>query len=428
MTYPRKTPPLCLGLCVAVSSLTGVAKADEFGRNWITNRSPEARATSASSESMRSPVQWSASENIRWRTPLNGRGASTPIVVDGQIFVTDGTDSENRLRCIAEDGSISWSVDFGTPIRGKHKNGTAANPSPVSDGQHVVAYFKSGDIACCDLDGTVQWKLNLQEKFGEDTLWWDLGTSPVIADGKVIVAVMQSGPSYIVALDLPTGKVVWKADRSMNVNDESNQSYTTPVVVDDAGTPTLLTLGADHLTAHRVSDGKFLWKLGGFNRENMKYDRSISSPLVVDDLILCPYERGETMTAVRWAASVAESDRIAWQRDDLGADVPTPTGSSERVYINDDKGLITCIDPKSGQTIWQESLPKNRNKYYSSPTILGDQVYFTREDGVTFVIQDSGKFQLLATNAIDASTVSTPVAFGDALLIRSFEELICIEN
>lgn len=102
-----------------------------------------------------------------------------------------------------------------TPGRGQ-RVGSSTNSSPITDGNVVVAYFKSGTVACVDLDGKPLWQINLQEKYGKDNLWWDQGTSPVFAGGHVVVAVMQTeGESYMVALDPKTGKEVWKTSRNL---------------------------------------------------------------------------------------------------------------------------------------------------------------------------------------------------------------------
>jgi outer membrane protein assembly factor BamB len=348
------------------------------------------------------------------------------VIWDGKILLTATDDQKNILICLNAEGKELWQTSVGEARKGKHQKATGANSSPSTDGQHVYAYFKSGDLQCCDLEGKVVWSKNLQEAYGEDTLWWDLGTSPVLVDDLVIVAVMQSGPSYIVAFDKKTGEERWKIDRMMNANDESNQAYTTPVVAEVQGQKVLLTLGADHLTAHAVKSGEELWKLGGFNPTNHQYFRTIASPVVAGDLVVCPYARGETLTGVSLAANASDKDRIVWHLDNLGTDVPTPAISGNRVYISGDKGTVTCLDAATGKKIWQGELPKNRNAFSSSPIVAGGHVYLTREDGTTFVIKDSNKFELVATNQVDGATVATPAFFDGKILIRTYDALYCI--
>ncbi len=107
----------------------------------------------------------------------------------------------------------------------------------MTDGQVIAVYYKSGDVAGVDRSGKVLWEKNLQKEYGEDTLWWDLGTSPVMTKNHVIVTVMQSepSPSYLAALDKKTGEIAWKVDRNVPAPKEAAQSYTTPVVLSSMG-------------------------------------------------------------------------------------------------------------------------------------------------------------------------------------------------
>lgn len=411
----------------ALVGMLGNASAENLVAqdNWLNWRGPNGNGYVSDRAY---PKKWSESENVAWKLPIPGRGASTPVVVNDLIILTAGIEGKNQVLAIDQKGKEQWRIEAGSERQGKHKKATGSNPSPVSDGKLVYVYFKSGDLACCNLQGDVVWKKNIQSEFGEDTLWWDLGTSPILTNDCVVVAVMQTGPSFLVAFNKKSGEVEWKTERQMNVNEESNQAYTTPVIAKtSSGEEILLTLGADFLTAHNASNGKELWKLGGFNPTNHKYFRTIASPVVAGDLVVCPYARGETVTGVRWKSDVAESDRIAWKHTDFGSDVPTPVVSDKRVYVCGDKGDIHCLDAQSGKTIWKDSLPKNRNAYSSSPIIAGGHLYFTREDGTTFVIKDSNTFEIVSENPLDASTVATPVFVNGKLFIRTFDSLYCIQ-
>lgn len=371
------------------------------------------------------PTTWSEEQNIAWQAQLNGRGASTPAVAGDRLFVTSADDKANLLQAFRMDGSRLWSVEIGTPRAAKNRKATGSNSSPITDGQFIVAYFKSGDIACCRINGDIVWRVNLQSKYGEDTLWWDLGTSPVFTEKAVVIAVMQSGPSYLLALDRATGDLLWQTNRELPAPNEANQSYSTPIVAQVGGEEVLLTLGADHLTCHQASSGKLLWKQGGFNPKQEQYFRSIASPVLADDLVICPYARGNTLTAVRLSVK-SEDDRIAWRRSDLGSDVPTPVASGQRLYVVGDKGMLWCLNPTTGATLWEEELPKSRFAYSSSPIVAGGNVYITREDATTFVVKDGPQFELVATNKVPGNTVATPVLAANSLFLRTYDVLYCI--
>ncbi len=369
------------------------------------------------------PTEWSADENVRWKIDLPGRGASTPVIANDTLIFTLGVEGENTVWAYDLDGKRKWEVQLGKTVDGKHAKASEANSSPVTDGEHVYVYFKSGDLACLDLNGEKKWQLNLQQKYGKDTLWWDLGTSPILTDDSLVIAVMHSGPSFLVALDKSTGEELWKADRWLNVNEESNQSYTTPTLAGEQ----LLTLGADHITSHNVKDGRFLWKVGGLNPTNDGYFRSISSPVVVGDLVVCPYARGGSMTAVRLDEDVSDDDRVAWKVD-FGSDVPTPATDGKRIYNLGDKGVVTCLNAQDGTVVWEENLPRNRNTYSSSPILADGKLYCVREDGTAFVLDVSGeKPKLLHQNQVKTQTVATPVFYKNRIYLRTFETLFCIE-
>jgi len=408
-------------LAILLLSTPGLTFAETNSLHW---RGPSANGNAGDGSF---PTKWSE-ETVSWKIALNGRGGSTPIVASNRLVVTAGIEGKNTLLAFDLAGKELWRTSLGEERPGKHKKASGSNSSPISDGKHVYAYFKSGDLACLDLDGKLIWKRNIQSEHGEDSLWWDLGTSPVLTSDSVVVAVMQSGPSFLVAYDKNTGEQKWLTKRELDVNSESNQAYTTPVVAETTDGQILLTLGADYLTAHLAADGKYLWKVGSFNPTNHQYFRSIASPVVVGDFVICPYARGENLSGVLFRADVKEKDRLVWQRTDIGSDVPTPVCSGERAYICGDKGDITCIQASTGNTLWSHSLPKNRNAFSASPVIAGGNLYFLREDGVTFVVRDADQFELIAENQIDTSTVSTPVAIDGKIFLRSFDSIYCISN
>ncbi len=374
------------------------------------------------------PTTWSASENVRWKVELPGPGASTPIVWGDRIFLTCGVEGKNTVVCVDRNGKQLWLTELDQEKAGKHKKATGSNPSAVTDGEHVYAYFKTGTLACLDFAGEVIWKQNLQQLYGEDTLWWDLGTSPVLTKNHVVVAVMQTGPSYLAAFDKQTGKPAWKQDRNLDAPSEAAQSYSTPVICQDEGRDILVIVGADHVTAHDAATGKELWRVGGLNPTENKYFRSIASPVVENGIVVAPYARGNSITAVRLGGTGdVTSSHVVWTREKLGADVPTPAAQNGRVYVCTDKGEVACLDVKNGETVWSGHVEKNRNNFSSSPIVADGKIYVTREDGKTFVLAQGNEFKLLAANELEGEfVVATPVFTDGQILIRTLGHLYCI--
>jgi outer membrane protein assembly factor BamB len=398
----------------------------EDASNWPQWRGAAQNGVAAGSEF---PKQWSETSGILWKTELAGLGGSTPVIDGKTAYLTAGIDGNNTLMAVdVESGDVTWKIAAGRDRGNKHRKGSGSNPSAVIDGDLVFAYYRSGDLVCVNKQGDIQWQTNLQETYGEDTLWWDLGSSPMLTKTAVVVAVMQSGPSYLVAFDKQSGDRLWKTDRMLGAPEEAAQSYATPLAVTVNGKDAIAVMGADHLTLHSAADGKELGRLGGFNPDNDKFFRSISSPVAEGNIIVCPYSRGGTITAVdiNALAGGKGKDAILWHRDDLGSDVPTPAALNGRIYVVGDKanGLISCLDIKTGDTLWKVQLPKSRLGFSSSPLVAGNFLYVTQENATTYVIGplDADQPDVVATNKVaddQPFTVASPAPAGNSLLIRS---------
>ncbi|MFM7137050.1 MAG: PQQ-binding-like beta-propeller repeat protein [Planctomycetota bacterium] len=377
-----------------------------------------------------------AGKNILWRVMLPGLGASTPAIWGDRVIITCGIDGKDAVICLDRAGKERWQRELGAERAGKYKKATGSNPSPVTDGTHVWVYFKSGELACLSLaDGGLVWRTNLQERFGADSLWWDLGTSPVLTKRAVVVAVMQTGPSYVVAFDRLSGELLWNHDRMLDAPEEAAQSYSTPLVLagdKGRGEPAemLVVLGADHVTAHDAADGRELWRVGGLNPAGDKFFRSIAAPVAAGDLIVAPYARGGTLTAIRRGGSGdVTGSHVVWVRKDLGADVPTPA-AKDGLVVCTDKGKVAGLDAATGTTLWEEELPKNRNAYSASPVICGGRVIVTREDGASWVLAPpatgQGEPEVVGTGSVAEMTVATPVCVDGRIFLRRHDSLWCI--
>jgi outer membrane protein assembly factor BamB len=420
-------------LCVLAVGVLACVAARARADHWPNWRGPGLDGVAAGTGYV---TAWQPGEHVLWRVTLPGLGASTPAVWGDSVVVTCGIDGKDAVVCLDRGGQERWRRELGPERPGKHKKATGCNSSPLTDGTHVWAYFKSGELACLRLaDGEVVWRTNLQERFGEDTLWWDLGTSPVLTEQAVVVAVMQTGPSYLVAFDRTTGKLVWKHDRAVPAPEEAAQSYSTPLVLagDTArGEPAelLVVLGADHVTAHDAADGRELWRVGGLNPEQNGFFRSIASPVASAELVIAPYARGNTLTAIRRGGSGDVTDtHVAWVRKDIGSDVPTPAISGQRLVVCTDKGKVACLATATGETLWEEELPKNRNAYSSSPVIVDGRVIVTREDGASWVLAlpaAGSAPEVVGQGTVEEMTVATPVCLDGRIYLRTHDSLWCI--
>ncbi len=414
-----------LGL-VLLSSCSRLMAAESLA-NWPRWRGPQDNGSIASGDY---PVKWKA-EGVLWTTELPGKGCSTPIVWDQRIYVTAPTGGLDSLIAFDWSGKRLWSAEFGKENPGKHRNGSGCNASPVTDGELVFVYFKSGTLAAVEFDGKIRWQTNLVERFGPDTLFWDHGTSPVLTEKHVVMARMHRGESWLAAFDKATGEMQWKVPRNYRTPIEGDHGYSTPLVIEHRGAEALLVWGGQHLTLHDTSGGKVLWTCGDFNPEENKLWPSIAMPVVVGDMAVVAFGRNDRgiprLHGIRLGGEgdVTKTHRV-WKRDDVGTFVPSPVAYDGKVYIVGDEGRVTCLDPQTGKTLWTDAFPKHRANFYGSPLVAAGRLYAPREDGTVFVADIQDGFKLLAENQMGEPIIASPVPSANRLLIRGTEKLFCI--
>ena len=379
------------------------------------------------------PVKFGAQEYL-WRTSLPGRGCSTPILLDGKIYLTSPAEGNDAVLCYDLGGKELWRTVFGAENPGKHRNGSDSNASPVTDGQAIFVYYKSGTLAAVDRDGRVRWKTNLVERFGPDTLFWDHGTSPVVTEKHVVMARMHQGESWLAAFDKATGELAWKVARNYTTPVECDHGYSTPVVMRHNGKESLLVWGAEHLTIHDAADGQVVWSCGGFNPDGNKLWPAIVTPVIVGDMAIVAYGRNDRglprLYGVRLTGhgDVTATHHI-WKRDDVGTFVPTPAVHQGRVILVRDRGEVACLDPATGKTIWDGAFPKHRTNFYSSPLVAGEKLYAPREDGIVFVAKIAdGRLELLAENDMGESVIGSPIPAAGRVLLRGETHLFCVSG
>ena len=410
--------------CIVLVGLAASAPAAD----WPEWRGPNGNGVAGPG---RYPTRFSPTEGVLWKARLPGKGGSTPIVWGDNIIITcgigTGRQGQDGVLCFDWKGKLRWQQKLGPQVPGKHRNGSGAAPSAVTDGKYIVAYFKSGTVAGFDFQGTVLWKRNLQKEYGKSTLWWDLGTSPVLAGGKAVIAVMHAGESYVVAIDPATGKNAWKVDRTFRRPKESDQAYTTPLVRTEGGKCVIYIWGADHVTAHDPADGKVLWTCGGFNPSDKAMWRVIASPAASDGVAVVPYGRGGYLAAFKLGGRGDITATAHLWKKNFGADVPTPAADDGKVYHLTDKGTVVCMDIRTGREFWRTDLPEASGKFYSSLALAGDLLYMFRETGAGYVcrITPAG-LKVLSRPDMADRIVAMPVPVNDKLLIRGNNYLYCI--
>ncbi|MDB4500769.1 PQQ-like beta-propeller repeat protein [Akkermansiaceae bacterium] len=412
-----------------ISQLSAHAERAE----WSSWRGPNGNGSLSDGEIQ---TEFSADgKGLAWKTPLTGRGCSTPVVAKGQLLLTAPVDGKDSIFSYdLKTGAEKWRLvlDSETPGRGQ-RVGSGANSSVATDGEHAVAYFKSGRVVGAKITGEKLWEINLQEEFGETTLWWDQGTSPVAAAGNFVVAVMQTeGESYLVSLSAKTGEVVWKTERNIETQKETGDSYTTPNVVTVDGVETIISFGANQLTGHDAKTGKLLWNCAGQNPDDKGMWRTIASSVHSDGVVVIPHARGEYSMGVKIGGKgdVTKS-AVLWRKKIPSPDSATPVARDGKIYQLVDsgkkRGTVLCLEAKTGKELWKEKLPRSPSVYYASPILVGNQLCFLREDGAIFIAEFSdGGLGEVTEQKVGEALIASPIFEGGSLILRSDKHLWCI--
>ena len=410
---------------LAVSVIALVFLQGSEAGNWPQWRGPTLDGISPEKAL---PVSWDRQKNITWELPLPSFSGSTPIVWGDSIFLNlaDGTDL--YLWCVdREKGILQWKQHLGQG-NVKMRKQNMSSPSPVTDGRSVYVMTGTGILKGFTLSGNLLWTRDIQKDYGNFGLNHGYASSPLLHQGDLFIQVLHGmktdDPSYILRVDGKTGKTVWKVERPTAAIRESPDSYTTPTLAGTARGLELVITGGDCATGHDLASGRELWRANGFNPSNNPYFRVVASPVVADGLIYVP-TRVKPLLAIRpgGRGDVSQTHRV-WSFEN-GPDVPTPVSDGTFFYSVSDKGVMWCLDAKSGKEIWGGQRLKP-GIYSSSPVLADDKIYVSNEDGLTTVVKAGPRFQILAENPLNDYCLSSPAISDGQIFIRTAERLFCI--
>jgi lipoprotein NlpI len=373
--------------------------------DWPRWRGPDGNGVSPESPL---PLKWSATDHVAWKAAIPGEGSSSPIVSGDVVFVTSALDKGARrvVHCLDRTtGKIRWSRETKdeNPERASAMTGHAA-ATPVTDGSVVVAWFGNAGAVCYDLSGELLWR----RPFGEFDSELGIASSPILHQGAVVLTCDHDGSkprsfdSFLTALDLKTGKTIWKTDRP-----GLERSWSTPVVVGSD----LLVNAQDELRAYDPATGKELWKVPGMT------GWVTPSPVSGKGLIFATSGKDGPTIAFK------PGGQVVWQEKRGGPYVCSPLLAGDQLYVHDETGILVCRNAADGKKLYRERLaPK-----FTASAVAGDgKVYFTNESGTTFVVKAGPAFELLAENRLGEEVLASPAIARGALFIRTEKHLYCI--
>ena len=404
-----------------------ILTANSFADNWQQWRGPSNDGISQETDI---PIQWSQTENVRWRLPLPGEAASTPVAWENKIFLTSAEGDALVLMCISTDGKELWKRTLGHGNRSvRGGEGNSAAPSPVTDGEHVWAFLGTGDLACYDFDGNQVWHTNLADRYGKFNLYFVMSTTPLLDKDRLYFQLIHSNAWVVLALDKMTGREVWMHKRDSDATEECEQAYTSPIIYRDTQREYLVVHGADYVTAHSLEDGSEIWRCGGLNpKERYNYSlRFVASPVATEGLIVVPSAKNGPVLGIDPAAAPGDITDSNWQRWKLRngtPDVPSPLIHDGLVYLCRENGVLICLDAETGKPLYEERAHRNRHR--ASPIYVNGYIYLTSRDGVITVVKAGREFKIVASNSMGEVIAASPAIANGTLYLRTYQALYAI--
>jgi outer membrane protein assembly factor BamB len=411
--------------------------------NWPQWRGPQSQGIAAGKNL---PSQWSATSNIAWKTPIPGRGHSSPIIWGDRVFLTTaiegeqiegrpkgkthkipmdfvhpdaaGYDHKQTMKVLALDvksGSVLWekTVFSGPTFDSAHRSGSFASPTPATDGQYVYSFFGPEGLYAHDFQGKEVWKAATGE-FGSISVGY--GSSPTLYENLVIVLCDDDtgDNSTIQAFDKKTGKRVWSTKRPTGV------SWATPVLARVGDHTELLTNGNRLIMSYNPATGEELWRSEG------TAGNAVATPLLKDDVAFfsAGFPKKKTL-AVRLGAKgdLSGTPNILWNYQKGTAYVASNILYGDYLYLITDAGVLTCLDAKTGEMKYDNGRPPTPGHFTASPVAVDGKLFITSEDGDTFVIQPGPEYKVLATNSLDEPVFASLAVAGGSMYIRGVSNL-----
>jgi outer membrane protein assembly factor BamB/rhodanese-related sulfurtransferase len=360
---------------------------------------------------------WSATENVVWKKPVPGRGNSSPIIWGDRIFLTTAYDAGRRLSLIAfrrSDGTEVWETfaPDGRTGRAHNKNGHAS-ATPATDGALVYASFGSRGLAAFDFNGKLVWHKDL----GDVDNYHGAAGSPLLYKNRVILYQDFDGQSFVAAFDTKTGKELWRTPRRAHVG------WGTPVAVRVAGRDEIVVSSQAAVTAYDPDTGKELWVCDGNSFE------VIPTPVVGHGLLFASSGRvGPTLAIRPGGRGNVTRTHLVWTSPKGSPFVPSPIVYGDQLYmVNDMASIVTSFEAATGKVLWQGRLGvAQREGFSASPVAVDGKIFFTNDQGETFVLRAGPTFELLRTNHIGETTLASPALVDGRWYIRTDRSLFAI--
>ena len=364
---------------------------------------------------------WSATTNVRWKVTVPGKGHSSPIVWKDHLFLTTAAEGGTKVSMLAyrrSDGTLLWESSIPTAgVERVYWKNSQASATPTTDGERVYASFGTHGLAAFDFAGKVVW----HTRPGDLRNYHGSAGSPVLYKDRIFLYQDHNGTSslgsYVAAFSARTGEVIWKRDRRESVG------WGTPIVLNTGSRDELIVNSQYRVYAYDPATGADLWTVSGTTME------VIPTPVVGHGMVFCSSGRAGPTLAIRpGGKGDVTSTHVAWSSARGSPFVPSALLHGDLLYmINDMQSVLTVVEARTGTLVYQDRLGQpTREGFSSSPVAVGDRIFFTNDNGQTFVVRAGRTFSLLRVNELNAQVLASPALVDGTWYWRTDRELLAI--
>ncbi len=374
------------------------------------------------------PLVWSEDDNVVWKVPIAGRGYSSPVVLDGQVWLTTAIEETPSLRAVAVDaasGQTLFDVEAFRPAawQASHLENSYASPTPTIEPGRLYAHFGTYGTACLATgDGRVLWRneeLTIDHEMGP-------GSSPILWRDLMIVNCDGMDQHYVAALDKETGEIVWRSRRSVPLshkNPPHRKAFSTPIVLEGEDGPRLITAGADQVNALDPRTGREIWRV--------RFDgySVVPQPVPGDGRVYVAtgYMKPHLLAIRLGGLGDVTDTHVEWSYHWQVSANPTPLViGDERLFMVSDWGIASWLDTTAGEDLWRQRLG---GRYWASPLYAGGpphaggRIYLWSAAGKTTVLAAGDEYRELAVNRLRAEIRTTPAVANGSFYVRSTTHL-----
>jgi outer membrane protein assembly factor BamB len=390
------------------------ARLQAASEDWPQFRGPTGQGHSTATGL---PVAWSETQNVVWKVPVGG-GWSSPVIAGGRVWLTAvtstrtarGEESDVSLRLIGLDSSSGREVVNTEAFRIRspgaiNLKNSRASPTPIVDGDRVYVHFGADGTAAFTTAGKMLWSTRLRYDSQHGN-----GGSPVLYRDLLIINCDGWGDdAYVVALDTETGKPRWKTSRRR----PWSHAYSTPLVIRVGDDDQVVSVGAYRAVAYEPLTGKEIWRVSygeGFS--------NVPRPVFGQGLVFIAtgFQEPALMAVRTDGRGDVTGTHVAWTLTRGAPYTPSPLLVGDELYYVSDTGVLSCVDAKTGQMLWQQRLEGN---YSASPVFADGRVYILSEEGVTTVLAPGKKFERLGINRLDGNALASMAIADRSFFIRT---------